>query len=96
MSTVEQNQRIQEFMAREFRWTLTAGECNFLVQLLVHLVQENPPVAMSQKGEKERLNYQSIRTIVLLNEKLSGQLQRYAEESSIVMAEVKNPPERVQ
>lgn len=96
MENVEQSNRIQEFMAREYNWLFTAGECNFLLQLLVHLVQENPALVMSQKGEKESLNYQSIRTIVLLNEKLSNQLQKYAQESSVVMGEVKVPTERVQ
>lgn len=96
MDNVEQSQRIQEFMAREFTWAFTAGECNFLLQLLVHLVQENPALVTNQKGEKESLNYQSIRTIVLLNEKLSSQLQKYAQESSVVMGEVKVPTERVQ
>ncbi len=96
METVDQNKRIQEFMARDFTWSFTAGECNFLLQLLVHLVQENPALVKNQKGERESLNYQSIRTIVLLNEKLSNQLQKYAQESSIVMSEVKGPTERVQ
>ncbi len=83
-------------MARDFTWGFTAGECNFMLQLLVHLVQENPPLVTNQKGERESLNYQSIRTIVLLNEKLSSQLQKYAQESSVVMGEVKVPTERVQ
>ena len=96
MDTVDQNKRIQEFMARDFTWVFTAGECNFLLQLLVHLVQENPALVKNQKGERESLNYQSIRTIVLLNEKLSGQLQKHAQDSSVVMGEVNVPTERVQ
>jgi hypothetical protein len=96
MDPAEQNKRIQEFMARDFTWAFTAGECNFLLQLLVHLVQENPALVTNQKGERESLNYQSIRTIVLLNEKLSAQLQKFAQESSVVMSEVNVPTERVQ
>jgi hypothetical protein len=96
MDTVDQNKRIQEFMARDFTWAFTAGECNFLLQLLVHLVQENPALVTNQKGERESLNYQSIRTIVLLNEKLSGQLQKHAQDSSVVMGEVNVSTERVQ
>jgi hypothetical protein len=92
----EGQKRIQEFLSREFPWTFSAGECNFLIQLLVHLVQENPALVTGGKGEKEPLNYQSIRTIVLLNEKLSAQLQQRAKESSIVMGEMKVPTERVQ
>jgi hypothetical protein len=95
MTDVEPNQRIQEFMNREFHWAFTAGECNFLIQLLAHLVQENPPLVRSPKGDMERLNYQSLRTVVLLNEKLSGQLQKRAEDASIVMGEV-TVSERVQ
>lgn len=96
MDPAEQNKRIQEFMARDFTWVFTAGECNFLLQLLVHLVQENPALVTNQKGERESLNYQSIRTIVFLNEKLSAQLQKFAQESSVVMSEVNVPTERVQ
>lgn len=96
MDPAEQNKRIQEFMARDFTWAFTAGECNFLLQLLVHLVQENPALVTNQKGERESLNYQSIRTIVFLNEKLSAQLQKFAQESSVVMSEVNVPTERVQ
>jgi hypothetical protein len=88
MTDVNANQRMQEFMNREFPWAFTAGECNFLIQLLAHLVQENPPLVRNPKGEMERLNYQSLRTVVLLNEKLSGQLQNRAEEASIVMGQV--------
>ncbi|GAB4239045.1 MAG: hypothetical protein Kow00109_13770 [Acidobacteriota bacterium] len=86
--------QIQEFLAREFSWSFTAGECNFLIQLLAHIVQENPPIAPGPDGGKERLNYQSLRTIVLLNEKLSRQLQMRARESSVVFGE--EPPEKVQ
>lgn len=96
MSNAEQNKRIQEFMAREMQWAFTAGECNFLIQLLAHLVQENPALVLSQKGDKEPLNYQSIRTIVLLNDKLSAQLQKRAQDASIVMGDVSVQSERVQ
>ncbi|UCF38852.1 MAG: hypothetical protein JSU96_08450 [Acidobacteriota bacterium] len=96
MDSIEQTQKLQEFMAREFDWGFSAGECNFLIQLLAHLVQENPRIVVSAKGEREPLNYQSIRTIVLLNEKLSGQLQKHAQESSVVMGDVKSHTDRVQ
>lgn len=86
--------QIQEFLAREFSWNFTAGECNFLIQLLAHLVQENPPIAPTPDGGKERLNYQSLRTIVLLIEKLSRQLQARAQESSVAFGE--EAPEKVQ
>jgi hypothetical protein len=49
-----------------------------------------------QKGKTESLNYQSIRTIVLLNEKLSSQLQRHAQEAGIVIGEMQAQTERVQ
>lgn len=88
--------RIQEFFGREFSWHFTAGEANFLLQLLVHLVEENPPIVKNPKNEREPLNYQSIRTIVLLNEKLSSQLQKHAEEASIVMGHVRNQTDKVQ
>jgi hypothetical protein len=93
---VEQNRKIQEFLNREFDWRFSAGECHFLIQLLAHLVQENPSLVINPKGEAEKLNYQSIRTIVLLNEKLSSQLQVRSRESSINMGEVQNQRERVQ
>ena len=90
------SQRIQEFLNREFTWQFSAGECNFLIQLLIFLIQENPAIVRNEKGDKEPLNYQSIRTIVLLNEKLSGMLHRYAEEASVVVGSMKTPVERVQ
>ncbi len=93
---VEQNRKIQEFLNREFDWRLSAGECHFLIQLLVHLVQENPTLVTNPKGEPEKLNYQSIRTIVLLNEKLSSQLQNRSQEFSINIGEVQNQSDRVQ
>ena len=96
MDSVEQSKKIQDFMNRVFQWSFTAGECNFLLQLLAHLVQENPEFVQKQKGAKEALNYQSIRTVVLLNEKLSAQLQEYAKEASVVMDDVKVQTERVQ
>lgn len=96
MSDADQNRRIQEFMSREFGFNLTAGECNFLIQLLAFIVQENPSIVRNQAGEKEELNYQSIRTIVLMNEKLSHQLQQRAKEASIVMGEVRVQTDKVQ
>lgn len=96
LSGEEQNQRIQEFLNREFNWKFTAGECNFLIQLLAFLVQENPPFVANAQGEKEPLNYQSIRSIVLLNEKLSAQLHRFAQEASVMIGEMKSASERVQ
>jgi hypothetical protein len=96
MSDADQNRSIQEFMSREFGFNLTAGECNFLIQLLAFVVQENPAIVRNQKGEKEVLNYQSIRTIVLMNEKLSRQLQQHAKDASIVMGEVQVQTDKVQ
>jgi hypothetical protein len=96
MNSPEQNRKIQEFLNREFEWKFTAGECNFLIQLLVHLVQENPELVVGEKSRKESLNYQSIRTIVLLNDKLSAQLQQRSRESSIVIGDVNTHTERVQ
>ena len=92
----EQNKRLQEFLNRELSFVISAGECNFLIQLLAHLVQENPALVSGQDGKKESLNYQSIRTIVLLNEKLSAQLQQHAKETGIVMGEMQTQTERVQ
>lgn len=92
----EHDQRLQEFFNTEFPWTFTAAECNFLIQLLAHLVQENPPFIRGPQGEKEQLNYQSIRMAVLLNEKLSAQFQRRSKEASVVMGETKGPAGRVQ
>ncbi|MFZ0427524.1 MAG: hypothetical protein WAO20_05375 [Acidobacteriota bacterium] len=96
MSDADQNRRIQEFMSREFSFNLTAGECNFLIQLLAFVVQENPSIVRGPKGEKEELNYQSIRSIVLMNEKLSQQLQQHAKDASIVMGEVRVQTDKVQ
>lgn len=92
----EHDQRLQEFFNTEFPWNFTAGECNFLIQLLAHLVQENPPFIRGVQGEKEQLNYQSIRLAVLLNEKLSTQFQRRSQEASVVTGEAKGPTGRVQ
>jgi len=96
MENSEQNQQFQKFLNREFDFVVSAGECNFLIQLLAHLVQENPSIVDGQKGEMESLNYQSIRTIVLLNEKLSSQLQGHAQEAGIVIGEMQTQTERVQ
>jgi len=92
----EQQQRLEEFLNRDFDWRFTAGECNFLIQLLAYVVQENPELVHGQDGTMEKLNYQSIRSIVLLNEKLSGQLQNNAQEASVGIGEVKVQTERVQ
>lgn len=92
----EQNQRVQSFLNQEMSFVISAGECNFLIQLLAHMVQENPALVIGQKGTKESLNYQSIRTIVLLNEKLSEQLQEHAREAGIVIGEMQAQTERVQ
>ncbi|MGW8180950.1 MAG: hypothetical protein ACWGQW_19645, partial [bacterium] len=58
----EQNQQFQRFLNQDLDFVFSAGECNFLIQLLAHLVQENPSMVTGQKGESESLNYQSIRT----------------------------------
>ncbi len=92
----EQNQKIQEFLGREFRWEFLAGECNFLIQLLAFIVQNNPAFVINDKGEKEPLDYQSIRSVVLLNEKLNGQLQQFAAEASVTLNQMKPVSERVQ
>jgi len=92
----EQNQQFQRFLNQDLDFVFSAGECNFLIQLLAHLVQENPSMVTGQKGESESLNYQSIRTIVLLNEKLSTQLQRHAQDAGIVIGEMQAQTERVQ
>lgn len=92
----EQNRRIQEFLNREYGWRFTAGECNFLIQLLAYLIQDNPAFIPNDKGVKEPLNYQSIRSIVLLNEKLNGQMQQKAAEASVLVDAMKTPSERVQ
>jgi len=83
-------------MSREFNWIFDAGECNFLMQLLAHLVQENPELKVGKEGRAEKLNYQSIRTIILLNEKLSRQFQEHAAASSVVLGGAGVPPDKVQ
>ncbi len=88
--------QIQEFMGREYSWIFDAGECNFLMHLLAHLVQENPELKVGKDGKTEKLNYQSIRTIVLLNEKLSRQFQARAGECSVVMGGPDTSTEKVQ
>ena len=92
----EQNQGIREFLNRDFGWEFTAGECNFLIQLLAYVVSENPNFVPDGKGNKEPLNYQSIRSIVLLNEKLSGQLQQKAGEASVILDQVHPASDKVQ
>ncbi len=88
--------QVQEFMNKEFSWIFDAGECNFLMQLLAHLVQENPELKVGKDGKPEKLNYQSIRTIVLLNEKLGRQFQSRAGEASVVLGGPENSPDKVQ
>ena len=92
----EQNRKIQEFLSREFKWEFMAGECNFLIQLLAFIVQANPAFVINDKGEKEPLDYQSIRSVVLLNEKLNSQLQEYAAEASVILNQMRPVTERVQ
>ncbi len=92
----EQSRKIQEFLAREFRWDFLAGECNFLIQLLAFIVQTNPAFVINDKGEKESLDYQSIRSVVMLNEKLNKQLQQYAAEASVTLNQMTPVSERVQ
>ncbi len=96
ISEEEQKRRIEEFLNKEFGWKLTAGECNFLISLLVYLVQENSSFVLNDKGAKERLNYQSLRSIVLLNEKLNAQLQKYASEAAVSLKAMRPASERVQ
>lgn len=92
----DHEQRLQEFLNSEFSWNFSAGECNFLIQLLAHLVQDNPAFIRGAQGEKEQLNYQSIRLCVLLNEKLSSQFQRRSKEAAVVTGESRGPTGRVQ
>ncbi len=95
-SKIEQQRRIQEFLNRDYSWRLSAGECNFLIQLIAFLVPANPPFVVNDEGEKEPLNYQSIRSMVLLNEKLRVQLQDYAARESIMMDDMDPVTDRVQ
>lgn len=92
----KQKQRIQEFLGKEFAWKFSAGECNLLISLLVYLVQENPAFAPNEKGEKQPLNYQSLRSIVLLNEKLNAQLQQRASEATVILEETRPASDQVQ
>jgi len=93
---IEQQRRIQEFLSRDYSWRLSAGECNFLIQLIAFLVQENPKFIVNDDGNKEPLNYQSIRSMVLLNDKLRAQLQDYAARESIMMDDMDPVSDRVQ
>ena len=61
----EQDAQLQSFLNQEHSFVFSAGECNFVIQLLAHLVQENPEMVNGPNGEVEALNYQSIRTIVI-------------------------------
>ncbi len=92
----EQNEGIREFLSRDFGWEFSAGECNFLIQLLAYVVSGNPHFVPAGKGNKEPLNYQSIRSIVLLNEKLSTQLQEKAAEASVIIDQVHPASDKVQ
>lgn len=96
MDSEQRNQRIQDFLSREFVWKFSAGECNFLISLLAYLVQDNPAFVPNEKGTREHLNYQNIRSIVLLNEKLNVQLQHYASEAAVILEEAKPASDRVQ
>ena len=93
---IEQQRRIQEFLSRDYSWRLSAGECNFLIQLIAFLVQANPKFIVNDDGEKEPLNYQSIRSMVLLNDKLRAQLQDHAARESIMMDDMDPVSDRVQ
>lgn len=93
---IEQQRRIQEFLNRDYSWRLSAGECNFLIQLIAFLVQANPKFIVNDDGEKEPLNYQSIRSMVLLNDKLRAQLQDHAARESIMMDDMDPVSDRVQ
>lgn len=92
----EDQQRMEAFLNREFNWTMTAGEVNFLLQLLAYIVQENPAFVPTDRNVKDPLNYQNIRTIVLLNEKLAGQLQHFASDSSVILGGTPPVSDRVQ
>jgi hypothetical protein len=92
----EHNRRVQAFLATDFDWQFSAGECNFLLQLMAYVVESNPAFVLNPKGDREPLNYQSIRSIVLLNEKLSAQLQRYAEEASVIIGQMPSASDKVQ
>lgn len=90
------NLKMKQFLESEFSWVFTAGECNFLIQLLAYLVQSNPNFVPGKEGKTERLNYQSIRTVVLLNEKLSRQLQSQASNASVILGDMKGGSDTVQ
>ena len=90
------NLRMQKFLESEFDWKFSAGECNFLIQLLAYLIQSNPEFVPGKEGKRESLNYQSIRTIVLLNEKLSQQLQKSASDASVILGEMHGGSDTVQ
>ncbi len=96
MDEAQQSSRMNEFLNREFSWTFSAGECNFILHLLAYIVQSNPDFVPDDQGEKEPLNYQSIRSIVLFNEKLSRQLQNRAAEASVALGEMQVGSDRVQ
>lgn len=96
MESAEQQSRMQEFMTQEVDWQFSPGECNFLLQLLATLVQENPAIVVTGDGGKEALNYQSIRTIVLLNEKLGAQLRQHAQKASVAFPGITDPKEIIQ
>ncbi len=92
----ERNRQMKEFLESEQNWTFTAGECNFLIQVLAYVAQENPSFVPNKEGNKEPLNYQSLRSIVLLNEKLSGQLQDKASDASVILRTIHQGSDRVQ
>jgi hypothetical protein len=92
----EHHLKMKQFLESEFNWRFSAGECNFLMQVLAYIIQDNPEFVPGKEGKKERLNYQSIRSIVLLNDKLSGQLQQQAAQASVILGDVQSGPETVQ
>ena len=87
---------LEEFLNKELDWRLCAGECNFLIELLSYIVQTNPSFIPNSKGKREPLNYQSIRSIVLLNERLSLQLHKHASEASVILGDMHPGSESVQ
>jgi hypothetical protein len=95
-SKVDSQPQMEEFLNKEFDWRLRAGECNFLIELLAYIVQANPRFIPNSKGKSETLNYQSIRSVVLLNERLSQQLNKHASDASVILGKMHPGSERVQ
>ena len=95
-SKVDSQPQMEEFLNKEFDWRLRAGECNFLIELLAYIVQANPRFIPNSKGKSETLNYHSIRSVVLLNERLSQQLNKHASDASVILGKMHPGSERVQ